>query len=90
MNNLVNQVQKIKEDMDQEFSVFKQNINEETLKNIERAGKDAKRRIVSEKNKMVRGLEESLLDTVIAKTKEKIGGDEKLKEKATNKIFSAI
>jgi len=90
MNNLEGLVQKIKLEMDQEFSVFSKNLEEETEKNIERAGKDADRRIVSEKNKMVRGIEESLLNTVISKTKEKIGGDKNLKERATNKIFSAI
>jgi F-type H+-transporting ATPase subunit b len=90
MNNLEGQVQKIKMEMDEEFSVFKKNIEEETVKNISRAEKDAERRIVSEKNKMFRDLEESLLNTVISKTKEKIGGDKNLKDKATNKIFTAI
>ena len=90
MNNLEGQVQSIKAEMDQEFSVFRKGLVEETEKNIERAGTDADRRIVSEKNKMVRGLEESLLNMVISKTKEKIGGDQNLKEKATNKILAAI
>ncbi|RLA67589.1 MAG: hypothetical protein DRQ88_02760 [Epsilonproteobacteria bacterium] len=90
LNNLDGQIQKIKMEMDQEFSVFKKNIEVETEQNIERAGKDAQRRIVSEKNKMVRDLEESLLSTIIAKTKNKIGGDNNLKEKATSKIFAAI
>lgn len=90
MNDLGGQVQKIKVDTDTEFSAFKEDLEAETKKNIERAGLDAERRIVSEKNKLVRDLEEALLDTVIAKTKNKIGGDKNLKDKATNKIFSAI
>jgi len=90
LNNLDNLVQKIKIDMDQEFSIFSKNLEVETEKKIERAGKDAQRRVLSEKNKMIRDLEESLLNMVIAKTKNRIGGDKELKEKATNKIFAAI
>lgn len=90
MNNLDTKVSKIKNEMNDEFNVFKKGLEEETIKNIERANSDTENRIVSEKNKMVRGLEESLLNIVISNTKEKIGGDNNLKEKATKKILSAI
>lgn len=90
MNNVSNEVEKIISDAKKDADNFEQSHIKEMSEAKEKATKDSAHKLESEKNMMVRHLNESLLDEVISLTKNKISNDNSLNGKATAKLLKNI
>ena len=84
------EVDRLNQEMEEEFVNFQKETIEETKKQIERASQDAKRKAESEKNRKVREINEELLNNIILKTKDTFGTNSSLRDKATSKIVAAL
>ena len=84
------EVEKLNKEMEEELAIFKKEAIEDTKRQIERAGQDAKRKAESEKNRKVKEINEELLNNIISKTKESLGSNSSLRDKATSKIVAAL
>jgi F-type H+-transporting ATPase subunit b len=82
--------ERLNKEMKEEVSLFEKEAIEETKRQIEKAGVDAKRKTESEKNKKVKEINEELLNNIIFKTKETFGTNTSLREKATDKIVASL
>lgn len=90
MNNFHLEVERLEKEMEVEMAIFKTETAEETKKQIDRASLDAKRKAESEKNRKVKEINEELLNSIILKTKESLGSNSSLRDKATTKIVAAL
>ena len=90
MKNFHLEVEKLNKEMEEEFVVFKRETTMETEMHIQRAGADAKRKAESEKNRRTKEINEELLNNIILKTKESLGSNSSLRNKATSKIIAAL
>lgn len=90
MSNFHLEVERLKKETEVEMAIFKTETAEETKRQIERASLDAKRKAESEKNRKVKEINEELLNNIIIKTKESLGSNSSLRDKATTKIIAAL
>ena len=90
MNNVDKEIEKIITDAKKDAENFEQSHIKEMSEAKEKATKDSAHKLESEKNVMVRHLNESLLDEVISLTKNKISSDKSLSSKTTEKLLKNI
>ena len=69
---------------------FESNYTSEISASMNKMEKDSVNKLESEKKMMLKELNESLLDEVISKTKNKIHTDKNLSEKATSNLISRL
>lgn len=69
---------------------FEKNYTLEVKHNIEKLSKDADSKVESEKNSMIKMLNETLLDEVISKAKNKIASDKNSNKTATAKLLQRL
>lgn len=69
---------------------FEKNYVLEVKQNIEKLSKDADSKVESEKNSMIKMLNETLLDEVISKAKGKISSDKNSNKTATDKLLQRL
>jgi len=81
---------KIIEAADEDGRAYAQVQEKETEEKIERYKKDAHQRVATEKDVAIREVNESLLNDVISKAKEKIEGSADQRQKVTSKLMSSI
>ena len=90
MANLSSEISKIQKDYESDVANFITTQSAETQSVIARAKRDYENKIEGEKNELVERLNEELLNSVIAKTKQAINGSGEMKKSATSKIVSAL
>ncbi len=90
MKNVSTECNKIIENAKEDANNFEQSYAEEMKQASQKATKDSDHKLESEKNNMIKHLNESLLDEVISITKNKIQGDANLGSKTTDKLLSNI
>lgn len=90
MNSLQSEIQKINEDIQKDEIVFKENVAKETAAQLEKMQKDSILKLESEKNSLLKNLNEALVNEVIAKAKNKISENKDYKEKATKKLVAEL
>lgn len=90
MNSLQSEIQKINEDIQKDEVAFKENVAKETAAQLEKMQKDSILKLESEKNSLLKNLNEALVNEVIAKTKNKISENKDYKEKATKKLVAEL
>lgn len=90
MANLGSEISKIQKDYESDVANFITTQSAETQSVIARTKRDYENKIEGEKNELVERLNEDLLNSVIAKTKQTIDGSGDMKKSATSKIVSAL
>ncbi len=90
MNNVSSECEKIIESAKTDAANFEESYLKEMEAAVAKATKDSEHKLESEKNSMIRHLNESLLDEVISITKNKIQGDAGLGSKTTEKLLKNI
>lgn len=90
MKNFHLEVERLNKEMEEEFVLFKKETIEETEMHIKRATADAKRKAEAEVKRKNKEINEELLNKIIFKTKESLGSNSSLRDKATSKIVAAL
>lgn len=90
MSNLNAEIAKIQKDYESDVATFTSTTAEETKATIARTHRDLINKLEGEKNELVEKLNEELLNSVIAKTKQTINGNADMKNRATSKIVSEL
>ena len=90
MNNVTSEVESILASAKKDAQEFEKNHVQEMADAKEQATKDSAHKLESEKNVMIKSLNESLLDEVISLTKNKISKDSTLSGKTTANLLNNI
>ena len=90
IENLKSEVSKINSDVDSDINKFKSNYSKEVSERIDKLKSDASSKIETEKQELANELNETLVDSVIAKAKEAIKKDSSLNSKAAASILEGL
>ena len=90
MSNLNAELTKIQSDYESDVANFTTSTSAETQATIARTQRDLVSKLEGEKNELVEKLNEELLNSVIAKTKQTINGNADMKNRATSKIVAEL
>lgn len=90
MQNLDSETRKTLEQAEQDAQKLQKQIAEETQTQLKKLEEDAVKKADYEKNILVQELNESLLDEVISKAKNKIKSDKNLQQQATSRLSSEV
>lgn len=90
MQNLDSETKKTLEQAERDAQKAQKLIEEETQAQLKKLEADAVKKAEYEKNILIQELNESLLDEVIAKAKNKIKSDQKLQQQATTRLSSEV
>lgn len=90
MQNLDGETKKTLEQAEKEARKLSKQIEEETQAQLVKLEKDAVKKAEYEKNVLVQELNESLLDEVITRAKQKIKSDTNLQQQATARLSSEV
>jgi F0F1-type ATP synthase membrane subunit b/b' len=89
-SNLDSELAAIKDSAQKELSEFEAAYKKETEEKIQKLKTDASSRIEAEKKLLLGNLNETLLDAVIANTKNKLNSDQTINTKATSKLLEGL
>lgn len=90
LDNIENEKETIITNAKKDGERFEENFVSEIKASMEKMEKDSEHKLESEKKMMLKNLNESLLDEVISKTKNKIHSDSNLSNKATSNLISRL
>lgn len=90
MQNLDSETKKTLDQAHRDAQKAQKEIEEETQAQLKKLEEDATKKAEYEKNVLVQELNESLLDEVISKAKNKIKSDQKLQQQATDRLSSEV
>lgn len=90
LDNIESEKEKIISNAKVDGEKFEENFVAEINATMAKMEKDSEHKLESEKKMMLKALNESLLDEVISKTKNKINTDKNLSEKATSNLISRL
>jgi F0F1-type ATP synthase membrane subunit b/b' len=90
MQNLDSETKKTLDQADQDAQKMENQIQQETQIQMKKLEEDAVKKAEYEKNVLVQELNESLLDEVITRAKNKIKSDKNLQQQATTRLSSEV
>jgi len=88
--NILGEIDKVKREAEEEVDAYKNGAEKETSETIARMERDNENKLNYEKDMMVREINSTLVDKVINGAKEKVKGDNKLKNEISKKLVSQI
>ena len=90
MSGLDRERQKVIEDANKEAEQLAASIKRETAQTIEKLKVDAESKVVHEREQLTKQLNEGLVDEVIKRARQKIGGSKDYQNKVTEKLVSQV
>ena len=90
IDGMTEEISKINSDVTTDIEKFKNDYSKDVQDRIKKLKNDAAQKIESEKKELADELNETLVDSVIAKAKEVLKNDKSLNEKATSKILEGL
>lgn len=90
INNLANEIKNLQQQADQEIANFEKNYSKEVEEKSRKLKSDANQKIAADKKQLVDGLNNQLLDQVIAKAKSTIQNNKDYQDKTSSKLLKGL